>query len=341
MKNLITAIILIAFVIGCNSQKQEKNEISDLNLYFKTDVEIDSVLVANFTQDREYQFMPYKNALNITINDSINDYYFLKFFTRKGALMCPLWLNGENVIIKGEITDKIKIDTVLGSTLYYKSIDFRKKYKELNDSKTDAVTINNFLLNELKQNISNPFSIEIARNFFSRNISNKNDLKAVYSILSNQGDGIQNSLMNPIKEIQKILFADKVDLSNFSFYDINRKITSMKPQKGNKILIDFWFVSCAPCIKEHKAIANKLALLNSNKIDLVGISIDDDHEKWKDYLKEKKYNWLNLREVNESENKLRTEMLISTFPTYLLIDSEGNVLHRTISFEEMEKYLKI
>jgi thiol-disulfide isomerase/thioredoxin len=341
MKNLITAIILIAFVIGCNSQKQKKNEMADLNLYFKADMGIDSVLVANFTQDREFQFMPYKNALNITFNDSINDYYFLKFFTGKGALMYPLWLNGKNVIIKGKITDKVKIDTVIGSTLYYKSLDFRKKYTELNDSKTDAVTINNFLLTELKQNISNPFSIEIARNFFSRNMSNKNELKTVYSILSNQEDGIQNSLMNPIKEIQKILVDDKVDLSNFSFYDIDRKMTSLKPKKGNKILIDFWFVSCAPCIKEHKAIAGKLGILNSNNIDLVGISIDDDHEKWKDYLKEKKYNWLNLREADEPENKLRTEMLISTFPTYLLLDSEGNVLHRTNSFEEMEKYLKI
>ncbi|HEV8283156.1 MAG TPA: TlpA disulfide reductase family protein [Chitinophagaceae bacterium] len=315
--------------------------MADLNLYFKADMGIDSVLVANFTQDREFQFMPYKNALNITFNDSINDYYFLKFFTGKGALMYPLWLNGKNVIIKGKITDKVKIDTVIGSTLYYKSLDFRKKYTELNDSKTDAVTINNFLLTELKQNISNPFSIEIARNFFSRNMSNKNELKTVYSILSNQEDGIQNSLMNPIKEIQKILVDDKVDLSNFSFYDIDRKMTSLKPKKGNKILIDFWFVSCAPCIKEHKAIAGKLGILNSNNIDLVGISIDDDHEKWKDYLKEKKYNWLNLREADEPENKLRTEMLISTFPTYLLLDSEGNVLHRTNSFEEMEKYLKI
>jgi cytochrome oxidase Cu insertion factor (SCO1/SenC/PrrC family) len=341
MKHLITAIVLTAFFTGCNSQKQKTNELPDLNLYFKTDVVIDSVLVANFTQDREFQFIPYKNALHITFNDSINDYYFLKFFTRKGALMCPLWLNGENVIIKGKITDKIKIDTVIGSTLYYKSIDFRKKYKELNDSKTDVVTINNFLLNELKQNISNPFSIEIARNLFSRNISNKNELKTVYSILSTQEDGIRNSLMNPIKEIQKILVDDKVALSNFSFYDLDGKISSLKPKKGNKILIDFWFVSCAPCIKEHKEIANKLDLLNRNNIDLVGISIDDDHEKWKNYLKEKKYNWLNLREVNEPENKLRTEMLISTFPTYLLLDGEGNVLYRTNSFEEMEKYLKI
>jgi peroxiredoxin len=340
MRKTITLLAFIIFIGGCEREsRQEKIELSDLNLYLKTNVEIDSVLIANFTQDREYQLIPYSDTLNISFNDSINDYYFFKFFTKKGTVMYPLWLNGENVIIKGEITDRLKIDTIIGSDLYYKSIDYRRKYKELNKNKSDSSTINSFLLDMTKQNINSPFSIEPASTFFHRNISDKNKLNILYSILSNQKDVIKNNLNNPYKEIEKILTVDKIDLSKFQFYDIKKNITTIKSKKGKFILLDFWFIECAPCIEQHKLIAKKLEWLKSRNVEVIGISIDKNHKEWKKFLEEKKYSWLNLRELDVSEKSLRTNMLISAFPTYFLIDSEGNILYRVNSFAEMEKHL--
>jgi len=150
---------------------------------------------------------------------------------------------------------------------------------------------------------------------------------------------IKNNLNNPYKEIEKILTVDKIDLSKFQFYDTEKNIAIIKPEKGKKILIDFWFITCAPCIEQHKLIADKLEWLESGNIEVIGISIDSNHEEWKEFLEEKKYSWLNLREVDETEKKLRTNMLISAFPTYLLIDSEGNILYRANSFSEIEIHL--
>jgi len=88
-------------------------------------------------------------------------------------------------------------------------------------------------------------------------------------------------------------------------------------------------------------MTKKLDLLNSSNIELVGISIDDDHEEWKKFLYQKNYTWLNLREVEMTEKKLRTSLVISAFPTYLLIDGEGNILYRTNSFTDIEKHLRL
>jgi hypothetical protein len=340
MRGLIALMLLIISITGCRSDDQATKKISDINFYLKTDASIDSVLFANFTQDREYQFMSYSDELNINLKDSINDYYFIKFFTKKGAFMYPLWLDGKNLVIKGKITDKLKIDTVIGSDLYYKSIEFRKKYKELLAKESNNDSISNFLFNALKQNIVNPFSIEIANNFYVRNMSNKNELRRIYDILANQEDAIKNHLNSPYKAIKKILTEDKIDLSRFQFYNTEKKLISLQPSKGKKYLIDFWFMDCAPCIKDHKLMTEKLDLLKSSNIELVGISIDDDHEEWKEFLKEKNYRWLNLREVEMPEKKLRTSLLISVFPTYLLIGSEGNILYRTNSFTDIEKHLR-
>jgi peroxiredoxin len=339
MRGLIALMLLIISITGCRSDDQETKKISDINFYIKTDASIDSVLFANFTQDREYQFMSYSDTLNISLKDSINDYYFIKLFTKKGAFMYPLWLDGKNLVIKGKMTDKLKIDTVIGSNLYYKSIEFRKKYKELLEKESNNDSISNFLFNALKQNIVNPFSIEIANNFYFRNMSNKNELRRIYDILAHQEDAIKNHLNSPYKAIKKILTEDKIDLSRFQFYNTEKKLISLQPSKGKKYLIDFWFMDCAPCIKDHKLMTKKLDLLKSSNIELVGISIDDDHGEWKEFLKEKNYRWLNLREVDMPEKKLRTSLLISIFPTYLLIDSEGNILYRTNSFTDIEKHL--
>ena len=209
----------------------------------------------------------------------------------------------------------------------------------MDEKKSESATINDFLLNELKKNIDNPFSIEIASKFFYRNISNKNELKKVYDIQVNQEDAIKNNLANKYKEIENMLKVDNVDLSKFQFYNIEKKITTIKREKGKRILLDFWFMECAPCIKDHQLIANKLELFKDNNIELIGISIDNDHEEWKEFLKEKNYNWLNLRQLDVHEKKMTVNMFISVFPTYLLIDSEGNILYRTNSFSEIEKYL--
>jgi len=340
MRNLLALLVITTFALGCKPEsKQKKIEFSDLNLYLETDMEIDCVFVSNITQEREYQYIPYSDTLRINFNDSINDQYNISFITKERKLMNTLWLNGENLIVKGKIVNRLKIDTVLGSDLYYLSIDFKKKYKELNEKKSDIAIINDFLLSELKKNINSPFSIEIANQLFSRNISDKNELKKVFDILVNQESGIKNHLLNPFNKIEKILTDDKVDLSKFQFYDTEKNLTTIKPANGKKFLIDFWFIACAPCIEQHRLIANKLEWLESKNIEVVGISIDRNHEEWEEFLKEKKYSWLNLREVDDSDKRLRINMLISEFPTYLLIDSDGNVLYRTNSFNEIEKHL--
>ncbi len=340
MRTIPILLTLLFFVFGCdNGKEQEKIELTDLNLYLKTDREVDSVFVSNITQDREFQFIPYFDTLNIKFNDSINDLYNVTFYINDKKMMNQLWLNGKNIIIKGEITTSLEIDTIIGSDLYYNSIDFRKRYKEMIEDKSDSATINDFLLSELKKNIDNPYSIEIANNFFYRNISKKDELKKIYILQSNQIDEIKNHLINSYKKIENILTVDMVDLTNFQFYDTNNEIVSFELEEDKQYLIDFWFMACAPCIKDHRIMVSKQELLMANNVQLIGISTDRDQLKWSEYIKEKNYFWHNIREIDEYQERLTTDMLITTFPTYLLLDGAGNILYRTNSFSAVEEHL--
>lgn len=188
-------------MIGCSTSEQAKPQ-ADLNLYFDSDARIDSILVTNITQDREFHFFKYTNAINIDRNDSINDLYAISFYTPNDHKMAQLWLDGENLVVRGKVSEKMKIqiDTVIGSALYYKWLDFRRKHNELLAGKPDSAATNDFLITELRNEISSPFSIEIARIFVNRNISNTDELGRLFAILSTQNDLIKNHLLESISE---------------------------------------------------------------------------------------------------------------------------------------------
>ena len=335
-------IILCSLVIGCSFNKQE-NRSGDLNLYFDTDIRIDSILLTNITQDREFHFLKYSNPINADLNDSINDLYAISFYSSGDHRMIQLWLDGKNLTIKGKVSDKLKIqvDSVIGSDLYYKSLNFRRTYKDLITENRDSTAINNFLLSEIKKEINSPFSIEIANTYVNRNISRTDELKKLFAILSTQNDQIKSHLLNPYKKIETILTVNRIDFSKYRFYNKEETLTSVELSNNKKYLIDFWFIGCAPCIREHQSIIKKLNSLDSKNVEVIGISIDNQQEDWSNYLDKKQYPWKNYREVGEYEKQLRAKMIIDVFPTYLLVDSNGVILYRSNTFSEIEKYLSI
>jgi hypothetical protein len=344
MKQPLTISILLLALLACKENEkpqQASNKPSDLNLYLQTDVAVDSILICNITQEREFHFVPYSDTINITFNDSINDQYELNFFIGDNHVLSRLWLNGKDLVIKGRFNKKLEIDTVIGSDMYYRSLAFRKKYKDLQEKQTDSVAINNFLLAELNDHIKEPFSIEIANNFYYRNSKRDTELQKLYNILSTQDEAIKNHLVNPYKKIEKLLTVTKIDMAAFQFYDINKNLTPLKFSAGKKYLLDFWFLQCKPCLEDHKLIAVKNKSLQGKNIETISISIDQVHDEWKNFVQKQKYGWLHLREVDESAKRLITRMTIEDYPTYLMLDSEGKILYRSNSFEEVEKYLNL
>jgi thiol-disulfide isomerase/thioredoxin len=341
MKTLLS-ILAALIVIACTSAQYDQTQLADVNLYLDTDAEVDSVFVSNITQDREFQFLPFAKTMHVEFKDSINDLYNINFYTKKGFVMNQMWLNGENIIIKGKIKEKkFVVDTVIGSDLYYKAIGFRKSYSSLTARNPDSSAVNAFLFKRLEQNIDNPYSIEIAKTIFYSNQNNRKALNNLYQLLSSQPSAWRSHGLSPFDNLEKILNETSIDFPKFKFYDTQGKLTALNLRKGKQYIIDFWFIGCAPCITDHQLIKEKLDLLKSRNIEIIGISTDRDQKQWKVFLEKKNYPWLNLREIDIHDKRITREMLIQLYPTYLLIDDNANILFRSNSFSNIEDHLKI
>lgn len=64
-------------------------------------------------------------------------------------------------------------------------------------------------------------------------------------------------------------------------------------------------------------------IFNYLNAELIGISTDTNQEKWVNYLVKKNINWKNYRigEMNLDKN-----LGIWSFPTYIILDKENNVI---------------
>lgn len=341
----IAILLFSVLIFGCNSNlKQKTIDLADLNLILQTNEDIDSVIVADIGQQREFHKVVFKDTIKIKFNDSINDLYNIWFFKNGKRVSSPmpssqLWLNGESIILKGKIDKKLIVDTILGSDLYYKTQKSQSKFRYLFTSKADSSEINSFLLKSIEDNFDNPFSLTQASNYILRNQNDKSKLKKLHKLIKEQSDLVKNhGVFNVQSLLEERLKTDKLNFKNYSFYNTENEIVSVDFQKEKKYLLDLWFVSCPPCVKDHKIMATRTEFFENNNIEIIGISTDHDFPKWQNYLKTNNYNWQNYREV-DSLATISEDLGVLGYPTYILIENDGEIRASFNSFKDIENYL--
>lgn len=99
---------------------------------------------------------------------------------------------------------------------------------------------------------------------------------------------------------------------------------------GKTLYVDFWFTSCAPCIKEIPHLKELYSQFASDtSVVFLGICIESNEKKavWKQMVKDKQLPGVQLfyaRNRPQKINLLRRYFI--TFPTYLLVNKEMKVI---------------
>jgi len=121
---------------------------------------------------------------------------------------------------------------------------------------------------------------------------------------------------------------------DFTLPDIDGKNVSLKDFRGKYVLLDFWFTGCGSCkvmFPYLKLIMNEYMQRN---IVFISISVDQERSDWEQMLKEGYYeagmqvlfeqnpNWIHLHDPQS--RALAKQYLIPGYPTYILIDRDGN-----------------
>lgn len=107
----------------------------------------------------------------------------------------------------------------------------------------------------------------------------------------------------------------------FSAKSIDGRNYSLESLKGKVIVMNFWFTSCTPCVKEMPEL-NSLVEKYKNNDDVVflGFALDSE-EKIRSFLKKKQFDYTLFAESGE----LAKSYNINAYPTHMIIDKNSKI----------------
>ena len=126
-----------------------------------------------------------------------------------------------------------------------------------------------------------------------------------------------------------------VTLKSSSNEDVN--ITSFK---GKYVLVDFWASWCAPCRLGNKKLVKLHNEVTSDKIEIIGISIDTDANKWLKAIEKDKIKFTQLIDSKGFDAETAVQFGVDELPSKYLFNQEGILIAKNPTEEEITKLIE-
>jgi len=131
------------------------------------------------------------------------------------------------------------------------------------------------------------------------------------------------------------------DVINFTLEDTDGKQHQLKDYigKGKYVLFEFWASWCGPCRADIPHLKEVYQLYHEKGFDIVGISMDDEKDKWVKAIGEEKLEWPQLSNLKAFDSELAKTYRIRGIPSCLLFDPQGKLVTRNMRGSWMDAHL--
>lgn len=122
--------------------------------------------------------------------------------------------------------------------------------------------------------------------------------------------------------------------------DAKGTMQRLSDHKGKIVLVDFWASWCGPCRKANPGLAGLYSRYKDKGFEIFGVSIDEEKKAWKKAIAADRIRWKQVIAPGGWEAPTAIEWKIEQIPASFLLDTEGKVIARDPSKEEIENHLK-
>lgn len=142
-----------------------------------------------------------------------------------------------------------------------------------------------------------------------------------------KAQAVQESYWDKLKRVQQMVGKPA---PAFNVTTASGKKTSLENLKGKVIVVNFWFVGCAPC-EEEMPLLNKLTQDHKGNSDVVFLGFSrSDKITTETFLKKTKFNYQSI-----PDSKLVAQAYnVSGYPSHFVIDRTGIIRFASIASQD-------
>ncbi|MCU0458412.1 MAG: AhpC/TSA family protein [Bacteroidales bacterium] len=113
--------------------------------------------------------------------------------------------------------------------------------------------------------------------------------------------------------------------------DINDRMISVSSLKGKYVLVSFWSTASPESMNELPVLRSIYNAYHSRGLEIYQVSLDTDIERWKNVVRFEEIPWISVREADPERPVYSRMMNITSLPSNLLYDQEGNIINTNLS----------
>ncbi len=129
------------------------------------------------------------------------------------------------------------------------------------------------------------------------------------------------------------------DIIDLSFRPIEGDKVDLAAMKGKVVLLDFWATWCPPCVAEMPNVVKAYEEYHEKGFEIIGISLDQDERRLKDYIKENKMPWPQHFDGKGWDNELAKEYGVRSIPAVFLL-KDNEIIATGVRGSRLEEKLK-
>ncbi len=165
-------------------------------------------------------------------------------------------------------------------------------------------------------------------------------VEALYNRLT--GTAKYNSYAHIVKE--HIIAEHRTAIGNqapsFKATDLSGVSFTPENYKGKYLLLEFWASWCVPCRAENPHLLEMYKKYQPNGFEIVGITLDESTEKWKEAIEKDKLIWRHIASEKGFGNPIAKLYGVQPIPDNFLIGPDGKIIAKNLRSKELEEKLK-